>query len=417
MDNVCNKMDQYEKAIEKAWNYTFDRLYYPKTHMIYDFLMGESIEATLDEYPTAEEIAASSPNPCGWGTGMEDSTLSICPMLEAILARYQVTGEPEMKQYADMMYEGLKINGTIAPEPGFIARCVSPIDGKSIYMDSSRDQYTNWIFGAHLLLHSELAEEAQKEVLRKVLVQVAQKAERDVDPSTGGYLFRLDQKPGIVSQMNSDNLGGHEFLRLPMIYLAAYEASGDSHWQEKYLECREEILQKAEKKLTREFITFVANDFGYVYGFYQSQYSVRLLYDCETDPAYRQRYEKLMQDTAECCEIYMKAAYEKIDTLAVAEPIHKPWRELPAGSYRFFHGYAYYVPAEYDQISEDIKKYLRNVAETVIIQCLCPDYKIPEWEKSIFCEFVEKVKFDQATSYWPLLFCDAWWLMKKTGQI
>ena len=92
-----------EQQIQSAWDFTFEKLYYPKTNSFYDFLTGNSIEEMLEDYPTPEEIKASIPNPCGWGTGMEDSTLNLCPMLEAILARYELTKEPKMKKYFDML--------------------------------------------------------------------------------------------------------------------------------------------------------------------------------------------------------------------------------------------------------------------------------------------------------------------------
>ena len=88
-----------EKNFQKGWDFVFDKLYYPKNHMIYDFLYGESIEETIDFYPNAEEIKNSIPNPCGWGTGMEDSTLNLCTMLEAIENRYKATRDTELKKY------------------------------------------------------------------------------------------------------------------------------------------------------------------------------------------------------------------------------------------------------------------------------------------------------------------------------
>lgn len=410
-----SRKEHLEQQIQRAWDFTFEKLYYSKTSSFYDFLMGNSIEETLDEYPTPEEIKASIPNPCGWGTGMEDSTLNFCPMLEAILARYEITKEPEMQTYFDMVYQGMIQNGTIALEPGFIVRCVSPVDGKSFYMDSSRDQYTNWVYAAHLLLGSELASEEQKQRLREVLVHIAQKAERDIKPEEGGYIHRLDGKPGIVCQMDSANLGPHEFLRLPMFYMAAYEASADKYWLEKYLEIRERLLQWTENSFTVEWIKRVAHGYGRVFGSYQAQYSLRLLYDLEQEEGYRMRYYQLMQNAAEGATEYMKLAYENIDALSEAEPLFKPWRTLPAGEYRMFQGYAYYVPQSYQ--TSITHKYLRNVSEVVLIQCLCPEYKMPEWEKEMFLEFVERLQFDKATCYWPLLFCDAWWLAKKTGHI
>lgn len=411
-----NRKEQLEKQIQSAWDFTFGKLYYPPTKNFYDFLVdGKSIGETLETYPTAEEIQGSSPNPCGWNTNMENSTLNACSVIEGIIARYELTGDPEMKKYFDMVCEGLILNGTISSEPGFIARCISPVDGESFYMDSSRDQYTNWVYAAHLILHTELADEEQKAAVREVLVNIARKAERDVKPETGGYLMRLDGKPGIVSQVDSEKLGPHEILRLPMFYMAAYEASNDVHWLEKYREIRDRFLDRAEEEFTLEFVKRVAHGFGLVFGSYQSQYSVRLLYDLEEDDTYSDRYYKLLQVAAEGATEYMGIAYDNIEACCVDEPLFKPWRSIPAAEYRFFQGRSYYCPMIFE--GRVMQRYPRNVAEVIIIQCLCPGYEIPEWEKEMFYKFVERLPFAKAQSYWPLLFCDAWWLAKKSGHI
>ena len=104
------KKETMEMKMKDAWDVTFRKFYYPKTGMFYDALYGNSIEESLDAYPTPEEIKASSPNPCGWNTGMEDATLSACPMVEAIIARYEVAKESEMKKYSDLVYREIIIN-------------------------------------------------------------------------------------------------------------------------------------------------------------------------------------------------------------------------------------------------------------------------------------------------------------------
>ena len=60
------KLEIFENKANLAWERTFDAFYYPKTKMIYDALMGSSVEETLDLYPTSDEIKNFFPNPCGW---------------------------------------------------------------------------------------------------------------------------------------------------------------------------------------------------------------------------------------------------------------------------------------------------------------------------------------------------------------
>ena len=121
-----------EKQIQNGWDFVMNKLYHPDTHMIYDYLTKETAVASAEDYPTPEEIQICAPNPCGWGTGMEDSTLNLSSMTEAVLARYAVTKDEGLKPQLQMLYEGLIKNGTAA-EPGFIARSICAADGVSVY--------------------------------------------------------------------------------------------------------------------------------------------------------------------------------------------------------------------------------------------------------------------------------------------
>lgn len=417
-----NNFLKAEENIQKGWDFVFQKLYYPKTHMIYDFMLGDSVEETVDIFPTPEEIKASVPNPCGWGTGMEDATLNLGTMLEAVENRYKATKDPEMKKYFDMMCEGLIITGTAADEKGFIARCVAPSDGKSVYIDTSRDQYTHWIFAGHIILKSALASEEQKEKIKEVLVDIARKAERDVKPENDGYMLRLDGGKGFVTQMSSPNLGPHELHRLPMMYVAAYEASGDEYWLNKYHEIREELLVKAEKSFNIEWCHNVAKNFGYVYGTYQAQYSFRLLYDIETDEGYKKRYLNLMRTAVSGSKIYIDMAYEHLNIYNAVDPDYRPWRKINAKFFGFLDGYGYYVPcaAEGDEFSEKIefaRRHLRNVGETIVIKNLCPGYSVSDDTKNKFIEIINASNFDTIKNYWPVMQCGAWWGMKANELI
>lgn len=404
-----------EQQIQTGWNFVMNRLYYPKTNMIYDYLTKETAEASAEDYPTPEEIAISSPNPCGWGTGMEDTTLNLSSMIDAMIARYSLTKEPEVHEQLQLLYKGLVKNGTAA-EPGFIARCICAWDGKSVYMDSSKDQYTNWVYAAHRLLRSECIHDEQKNVLKEILVNIAKKLERDLQSDYSGYLCRLDGKPGIVSNMDSEKLESHEILRMPMLYMAAYEASGNEYWYQKYCERREEFLSRTEATYTVNRLTSVAKGkWGYNYIYYQAQYSMRLLYDLEKDHSYRERYLRLLEISAQGAEEFVKKAYENKHTLQEKQEYFLPWRKIPANYWGIFHDKIYYVPNIW--INKPVFKWLRNMAEAVIIQAVCPDYKIPEWEKEMFFSFIEECDFANAKNYWPVLFCNAWWLAKEAGQL
>ena len=408
-------MEFLEQQIQNGWDFVMNKLYHPDTHMIYDYLTKETAVASAEDYPSPEEIKISSPNPCGWGTGMEDTTLNLGSMIDAMIARYTLTKDSETKAQLQMLCEGLIKNGTSA-EPGFIARCICASDGKSVYMDSSKDQYTNWVYAAHRLLNASWIDEKQKYILKKILVDIAKKLERDLNSEYKGYLCRLDGKPGIVSDMDSEKLEAHEILRMQMLYMAAYEASGDEYWQQKYRERREELLSRTEATYTLEKLISVARGrWGYNYIYYQAQYSIRLLYDIEKDAEYRQRYLRLLEISAKGAEEFVKKAYENKHTLQQKQEYFLSWRKISANYWGIFHDKIYYVPNIW--VDKPVFKWLRNMAESVIIQAICPDYQIPEWEKEMFFAYIEEADFANAKNYWPVLFCDAWWLAKEAGQI
>lgn len=65
-------------------------------------------------------------------------------------------------------------------DKGFIARSVSPADRKSFYFDTSRDQYTHWIYGALRLYNSDLCTQKQRKDITDVLTAVAMRFENNV---------------------------------------------------------------------------------------------------------------------------------------------------------------------------------------------------------------------------------------------
>lgn len=166
--------------------------------------------------PAPEQIRADYPNACGWGTGMEDSVLSGGSAADALIALYRATGNKAIKPMLDELFRGLFACAEADGDSGFVARSLSPEDGKSFYCNSSRDQYTHYVYAAVRFYDSELSDEMQKETVRRTLVNLAKKCLREVTPENGYMLLRADGKESLVNTMWG-NLGPHEFLRLPMV--------------------------------------------------------------------------------------------------------------------------------------------------------------------------------------------------------
>ena len=215
-------------------------------------------------------------------------------------------------------------------------------------------------------------------------------------------LLREDGLAGIVCQMWGD-IQCHEFLRLPMIYLSAYAASGDTHWRYRYRAYREEAFRLSER--IRE--PGGTDIFSWAYALLQMQYSLRLICDLEEDAAYRDRAAALMGFVADFAERYTAAGVEEAD--APHEDEYRIWTQCPAAFSGFIGGYAYYVPQPNRENPRSFA--LRNAAEAVIIRALCPIGAIHPEQAAMFRHILEKTDFSRAAEYWPILYCDAWALL------
>ena len=58
-------------------------------------------------------------------------------------------------------------------------------------------------------------------------------------------MLQEDGSPSLVTKLWGESLGNHEVMRLPMIYMFAYEISGDSHWLGKYEGIIDEALDRS----------------------------------------------------------------------------------------------------------------------------------------------------------------------------
>ena len=253
--------------MDKAWNFIWNNFFDEETCLLYDYLVKECKAKATDHLPSVDEINRQIPNPCGWGTGMEDSMLSAGSMLDAVVARYNVTADNKMKLLADKLFQGMLL---CVKDKGFLARSVSPVDKKSFYYDTSRDQYTHWIYGALRLYNSPLCNDAQRSDIRNVLTLFAERAERNVSEQNDFNLLRYDGKVSLAGKMLGE-LVPHEYLRLALFYAAAWYVTKAQHWFDMYMKYRDEGFEKTLK--------FKASDYGNrCYPVLQMQYSLRALY-------------------------------------------------------------------------------------------------------------------------------------------
>ena len=174
---------------DKQWDYIVNCLFYEKTNLIYDFRVSFEQDGCISDLPTPEEISLNIPNACGWGTGMEDSVLNAGTFMEAIIARYAVTGDKSLSDIAHKVYKGMELCASVSDKKGFVARSVSPVDNSSHYINSSRDQYTHFVYAAYKYYHSDLCCDDDRRSINRIITDIAELCIKEVVPENNYTLL------------------------------------------------------------------------------------------------------------------------------------------------------------------------------------------------------------------------------------
>lgn len=393
--------------MEEAWEYIWNNFFDKRTCLFYDYLVGDSEDAATWHLPSPELIEKLIPNPGGYGSGMEDSMLSAGTMMDTVVARYRVTGEPAMKTLADDIYRGMELCATVSEKKGFLPRSVSPVDRRSHYINSSRDQYTHWLYGAHRLYDSPLADERQKESIRRCLVNMAEMCEEDVRKENGWNILREDGRIGLVCEMWGD-IQPSGYFRLPLFYLMAWHTTGNGHWKELYDGIRDTAWLNTEKHIPATSRAYVD---------LQVQYSVRLAYDLDPDESFRQTVLPFMKKMAEANEASVFAQAEKLlspEGLAGLDWKYKTWDKAMAYYAGCYGGLAYYVPGQ-SELRENRAFYpLRSLGESLSAAALCPGYRVGDDSMQLLEKVADAVNYRTHVTYAPMALLNAYWCIRES---
>ena len=385
---------------DDAWRCVFERFYVPSVHLLYDYRVDGADDGLVRCLPTADEIRDGFPNPCGWGTGMEDSVLLGAPMLLAAMHRWVATGDAVAAKRAHDLFSGLVACAEVSGVPGFVARSISPRDGRSFYTNSSRDQYTLFVYALWRFRACALATAAEREKAEKLLVDVARYCEKCVTRENGYMLLRADGGQSLVCKMWADDpaapqppggLEAHEVTRLVMFYAAAYAVSGDVHWREMELRYADKAIGVARTWKTRCR--------GFINGFalFQTQCARRLLWECESDQERRGRYLGLLNDGADMAA-FADANIEESRKAINGDlyPAGTDWRKrmmwymtpfwshgpsVPVGGIR------YLMPKKNDH-EQHAYRYAGEIPESVLNVMLCPGREVPRETQRRLDEFM-----------------------------
>lgn len=93
-----------------------ETLYCPETGLIYDYVTSREPAQRFAHLPCRAEVEANLPNPCGWGTGMEDCAINAGTMLDTL---WRIDGDP---LWAARLVDGMERCITLHGRNGFVAR-------------------------------------------------------------------------------------------------------------------------------------------------------------------------------------------------------------------------------------------------------------------------------------------------------
>lgn len=359
MNSISEKIIRCQAVFENEF---FDSA----MNLIYDERVSLEHKKRFRQLPTPEEIAQRLPNPCGWATGMEDSVING----GVALGMYLDAGNAAM---ARKIYTGLRLCGTISGLPGFVARSVSPHDQQSFYPESSRDQYTHYVYGLWEYFHSPLSSDCEKNEIARLLTEVAEFCEKYVTPANDYTLPRADFGAPRSTVCKLWEVQPHEAARLPMFYAAAWSVSGDQHWFDMY---RQYAVEAAEAGNRLEPHTYCS------YALLQMCCSCRLIHDVESDPELKACYAAAMRRAAEYVSFNLLRAADvsyRVDYAAMSPS----WRQLRTAI--ILPGSRHVIP-EMPEACALAARNIREIGEIILIRLLLPeaDRGVPELYNRIF---------------------------------
>ncbi len=185
--------------------------------------------------------------PGGWGPGgVGDAPLICGTALSGLVDAWTLTRSAKVKEDAAKVAEGVLNLAVLHGYKGFVCRGFCS-DNKTTVSLSSRDQYTHWVHGLWRYASSDIASPAIKERYKKHIVEVAEFMEDRVVPESEwnfGLAHSREKDYRGICYMWGPKIWPHEAARLPMIYIAAYMATGNEHWKELYEKYIDEALEK-----------------------------------------------------------------------------------------------------------------------------------------------------------------------------
>ncbi len=381
----------FRKKIDLDEYLMWSRFFSPKTNLIYECLSSFDDKTCQNHLPSADEVKRQYPNPCGYATGMEDCAIVGGTVLAALVDKYTVTKDEKISEQASTILDGL--DKLVQPD-GFVARGLCLEDGKSFYSNSSIDQYTHCVHGMWKYFESPMCSQTDKRKIATALSRIADRLIKNVTKENDFCSLRSDGKPCALRISRFTCEKPHAAARLPMVYAAAWVATGNEKYLKLYRNIIEEAISVSEQiKVTR---------YTPIYSFLQMQISLELLRETETDKNLKNRISQLMQKISNIVAPMTPRVEKKFDK-AKLDTLYGDWRNPPKWELRN----GYNIPKLGE--SRDVWRVIRETGELPLIVSIAPDYKIPENVISFFEKSVDKIDATHCASCGIIFHFAAYW--------
>lgn len=389
---------QLHAKVEEAWRESWERFYDERTHLFYDRVCSYDPKQRLAALPTPEEISRQYPNRSGWGTGMEDCAISGGVMLSMICDRFDVTGDAALRQSAQKAFAGMTLLGTLGSSEGFVIRGVCPADRRSHYCESSRDQYTWYVYGLWRYYHSPLSGPVEKATMRKIITAICARMERNVVAKNDYHIGRDDGTfDGLVDKMW--HVDAHEAARLPMIYAIGADMTGESRWRDLARRFSPEAATQSKGDSTK-----------ILYAMLQQQISLEALYQLEESAERKQQWLEAMRLVFGRASPFLASCrgYRPTDV----EKVNLDWRswKIPRGS----HGYR--VPVPPDALPKEDRS-VRQPAEAALVLLLCPTASLTPDQLALVKQTIAQVDYANAVTYGLYYTQAVYWRAARLGLL
>lgn len=390
--NVCGSPQSrvVGECVDQAWEVTWGRFYHPGTRLFYDYLTSYVPGQELKHLPSAEEVGRQYPNPYGYGTGMEDCMISAGVILSMIVDRHAVTKDDKLRARADLVFQGIRLCATAHGVPGFLARGVCVEDRESIYVNSSRDQYTHAVHGLWHYSRSPLCGGERRREIAEILCAIADRMTRNVTPANDYDSLRADGTRDTRGISRMWDVMGHEAARLPMLYAAAWDVTRKREYHDlwrKYLEPAVEQSRVVEERVP-------------TYALLQMMCSLELLEALEEDPRLKKQMREIMSTMSGRCA--SRAANADRDALKLdLTMVGSDWRNGegldPKGRYR------------------KVWYCVRESGEAAVAQLMAADATYSEGQVELLARAISRVDYRQVSTCGIFYLQAAYWKARRLG--